>query len=361
MTNAVNIAQSGSNNVTMRNRIINGAMVIDQRNNGASKTITDVGAITYVLDRWAGYGSQASKFSIQQNAGAVTPPAGFTNYLGATSLSAYSVGSGEQFVVRQNIEGYNLADLGWGYANAQPATVSFWVRSSLTGTFTGNVCTATGDRSLIFSYTISAANTWEYKTVTIAGDTTGGSSWLTTNGIGVTLNFSLGAGSSLQGTVNTWNSSYLLSVSGAQSVVGTSGATFYITGVQFEEGTAASPFENRLYGTELALCQRYYYKHADINSRPIGVGCYISGTRVDAFLSFKQTMRTAPTLVQLVGTNLYNFYSGSSDLLNGFSIDVVGTDSVNLTNNTEASGASGRGGWAVIESAGGFISFNAEL
>jgi len=255
MTFAVNIAQSGSNNQTFRNRIINGAMMIDQRNAGASVTIP-AGVSTYAIDRFYGFSSQASKFSIQQDAGSVTPPVGFTDYLGVTSLSAYTVGSSEAFLIGQAIEGFNIADLNWGTANAQPVTISFWVRSSITGTFGAALRNSASSRSYVFSYSIAAANTWEQKSVTIAGDTAG--TWLTTNGVGIQLTFSLGMGSNLSTTAGSWQAGNLLSATGATSVVGTNGATFYITGVQLEEGTAASPFEYRLYGTELALCQRYF-------------------------------------------------------------------------------------------------------
>ena len=169
---------------TMRNKIINGAMVIDQRNAGASVTPSS-GA--YTLDRWAVEMTQSSKFSIQQNAGSVTPPTGFSNYLGATSLSAYSVTSTDYFVIGQAIEGFNCADLAFGTASAQTITLSFWVRSSLTGTFGGTLLSNAATRNYVFSYTVSSANTWEQKTITITGDTTG--TWLTNNGAGLFVRF----------------------------------------------------------------------------------------------------------------------------------------------------------------------------
>jgi hypothetical protein len=192
------------------------------------------------------------RFSVQQNAGAVTPPTGFTNYLGVTSLSAHSLSASDQYAVQQWIEGFNIADLGWGTANAKAITVSFWVRSSLTGTFGGSLNNGAGNRSYPFSYTISGANTWEQKTITIAGDTSG--TWTTDNSRGVSLTFGLGVGSTYSGTAGAWAGSDFRSPTGATSVVGTSGATFYITGVQLEAGSVATPFEHRQYGTGVGVC-----------------------------------------------------------------------------------------------------------
>ncbi len=236
-----------------KNRIINGAMMIDQRNAGASVTPTNG---QYSLDRWLCGLTQASKYSVQQNAGSVTPPQGFKNYLGVTSLSAYSVVFGDIFNLQQRIEGLNVSDLGWGTATASAVTLSFQVRSSLTGTFGGAVYNYNGTRSYPFTYTISSANTWTTVSVNIAGDTSG--TWLTDNGIGLFVSFGLGVGSTYSATAGSWASGYYTSATGATSVVGTSGATFYITGVQLEKGSTATSFDYRPYGTELALCQRYY-------------------------------------------------------------------------------------------------------
>jgi len=242
---------SASSSFGFKNRIINGGMVIDQRNAGASGT-----ALAYTVDRWGYNATQATKATWQQNAGSVTPPAGFTNYLGITSSSAYSVLTGDTFYLSQAIEGFNVADLSWGSASAATVTLSFWVRSSLTGTFGGALVNSAGNRSYPFSYTISAANTWEYKTITISGDTTG--TWLTNNGVGITLRLGLGSGSTYTGTAGAWAASNLVQSTGSVSIVGTNGATFYITGVQLERGSTATSFDFRPYGTELMLCQRYY-------------------------------------------------------------------------------------------------------
>lgn len=337
MTNAVNIAQQGSNNTTFRNRIINGAMVIDQRNAGASVTIP-VTTTTYTLDRWVAFASGASKYSVQQNAGSVTPPAGFKSYFGVTSLAATSLGAGDYYFVCQKIEGYNCADLGFGAAGASTVTVSFWVRSSLTGTFGGALNNGDSTRAYPFTYTISAANTWEYKTVTIAGDTSG--TWDTTNGKSVIVIFGLGIGSTGSGTAGSWSSNAYFSATGATSVVGTNGATFYITGVQLEAGSAASPFEYRSYGTELALCQRYYYSlggetaYQNINT------CvwYGAGDAVGQF-SYPVTMRGNPVISK---TGSWSTLGGGGAIGQTISSDQITTKNVQLGFTGGTGGTSGQ-------------------
>ena len=306
---------NASSNFGFKNRIINGAMVIDQRNAGASVSAVD-GA--FQLDRFKtvsydGTSAVTGKFTVQQNAAAVTPPAGFVNYLGVTSSAVTSLAAGAEYTIGQNIEGFNTADLGWGAAGAATVTLSFWVRSSLTGTFGGSLRNTNATRAYPFSFTISSANTWEYKTTTIAGDTSG--TWLTTNGIGVRLVFGLGVGSSGSGTAGAWVGSNINSVTGATSVVGTSGATFYITGVQLEKGSTATSFDYRPIGTELALCQRYFEKSYNQETVP-GVASFTPGFASSVSSSnaptqangctFKVFKRASPTVVT------YNAVSGAS-------------------------------------------------
>jgi hypothetical protein len=277
-----------------RNRIINGDMRIDQRNAGASVTV-DSSTNFYMVDRFLGTGqSTDGVFTIQQSA---TAPTGFTNSLVATVTTAdTSLASTQRYAVGQFIEGFNVADLGWGGANAQSITISFWVRSSLTGTFGGSVINNGFDRSYPFTYTISTANTFEYKTVTIAGDTSG--TWLKTNGIGLRIYFSLGAGTDRSGTAGAWNSNNNFSATGAVSVIATSGATFYITGVQLEKGSTATSFDYRPYGTELALCQRYaikYLGNGAYEKVPL-TGVCLTTTQCTGVISLPVPMRTSPSL-----------------------------------------------------------------
>lgn len=281
-----------------KNRIINGAMVIDQRNAGASGNTATSGA--YNLDRWNNNNnSGASRFTVQQNAGSVTPPVGFANYLGCTSTGAYSIAAGDVLLIRQNIEGYNVADLAWGTASASPITLSFWVRSSLTGTFGGSIKNPNAAYSYPFTYIINAANTWEYETIVIPGPTA--STWNTSNSGGVELNLSLGTGSNYNGTAGAWAAADYRSATGGTSVVGTSGATFYVTGVQLEKGSTATAFDYRDYGRELIMCQRYFQRNVfDNDSYPFSAGYAYATNTVAAYLPLAVAMRATPTAAIVV-------------------------------------------------------------
>ena len=331
---------NASSNFGFKNRIINGAMVIDQRNAAASQTPIN-GA--YMLDRWTINVSQTSKLTQQQNAGAVTPPAGFVKYMGFTSSSAYSLLTTDYFVFNQYIEGLNVADLALGTASAATVTLSFWVRSSLTGAFGGSLRNGTGTRSYPFSYTINTANTWEQKTITVAGDTSG--TWATDTSIGLILTLSLGAGSTFNGTVNAWSTGNYLQSSGATSVVGTLNATFYITGVQLEKGSTATSFDYRPYGTELILAQRYFETTYPIGTAlgtassetlaPTAYSMGDSGVVTQQILwSYKVKKRSAPT-VTIYNPNTGATGSGRFSTLNiNFSVNAARVDQATLGSGT---------------------------
>ena len=282
--NGLNVGQLGS-----RNMVINGAMVFDQRN-GAAAISSLVQYTTYTLDRWQYYSDQAGKFSFQQNQSSVTPPVGFTKYLGLTSLSAYSPGTNETVSISQHVEGFNSAQLNWGTSNAKTVSLSFWVRSSLTGTFSGVLA---GGQNYIYTYAISSANTWEYKTITVPGSTTG--TWNTGNTSGVRVFFTLGYGSGQVGTANAWQSADF-AASGSVQVVGTSGATFQITGVQLEVSPTgeATPFEHRSSGEEMALCERYFQKVPIYGESIIGQAYNTTSARFPIHLPVE--MRASPAL-----------------------------------------------------------------
>jgi hypothetical protein len=279
-------------------------MVINQR--GTVDTPITFNDSVFTGDRFCSACSQSSKATSTQSS---TAPTGFSYSALITSSSAYSVLAGDFFNIFQNIEGFNTADLAWGTASASSITLSFWVRSSLTGTFGGSLTNSGLDRSYPFTYTINSANTFEYKTITIAGDTTG--TWVgATNGIGMRVYFGLGVGSTYSGTAGAWAATRYQSATGATSVVGTSGATFYITGVQLEKGSTATSFDYRPYGTELALCQRYFYpmKVTATTSGSFGGGVQ-SSVRCDMVISYPVEMRATPTFTVTGTLSIDDYFS----------------------------------------------------
>jgi hypothetical protein len=332
-----------------RNRIINGAMSISQGAAGATITpaVTSAYATNYPVDRFQVIVGAASKLTTAQSSIAAT---GFNFSTLITSSSAYTVGAGEVFVIRQNIEGFNTADLGWGAAGAASITLSFWVRSSLTGTFGGSVQNSASNRSYPFTYTISSANTFEKKTVTIAGDTSG--TWIgATNGIGLRVNFGLGVGSTFSGTAGAWAGSDFDSATGATSVVGTNGATFFITGVQLERGSTATSFDVLDYGRSLIQCQRYYQfvggNTGDLNS--IALRSYTtSGSYVGNQYMMPVQMRASPTMT----------VSGTFIVTNCGQPAALGADGKTFSFQTLASAT---GAMVLYSNNSGLMTFAAEL
>ena len=346
-----------------KNRIINGGMVIDQRNAGASVTPTDG---QYTLDRWLANASAASKFTVQQNAGSITPPAGFSNYLGCTSSSAYSVGSGETFAIQQRIEGFNTSDLGWGTANAKTVTLSAWVYSSLTGTFGGSITNSAVNYSYPFSYSIPVANTWTQISVTIAGPTSG--TWIgATNGTGMCIFFSIGTGSTRSGTAGSWSANLYTSATGATSVVGTSGATFYLTGVQLEVGTQATSFDFRSIGQESSLCYRYYYRWGpSLGQLTVYAPLMHNITANNAYGAFTLpvVLRSNPTLTTNGTAGDYGAYQAATELFcNSVPLlDTLNTFTPSLT--FAYAGSLTVGGTTfprAVFGVGSFLGFSAEL
>jgi hypothetical protein len=347
---------SSVNTFGYKNRIINGNMAIAQR--GTGSIAVDNGNWYYPVDRMGCYANPTgSKFTAQQNAGSVTPPAGFTNYLGMTSTSAYTIGASEYCAVRQIIEGFNVADLGWGTANAKTVTLSFWARSSLTGTFGGAIYNGDGSRSYPFSYSLPVANTWTQISITIPGDTTG--TWNSTNGASITPSFSMGTGSSLSGTAGTWASAYYASSTGATSVVGTSGATFYITGVQLEVGTKAASFDYRDYGNELRMCQRYFYSITGNGGYAGVMQCYTSTAFFGKAMDLPVTMRAIPTSTA-TGSWTTNNSAGSGVAFTAPTSFYNTTQSISFIG-TGASGLSAGNATGVNFGSGNTITASAEL
>jgi len=353
MYNGSITANAVTPSVNMKNRIINGAMTLNQRGFSGANTNN-----TYTLDRWVMQTGLDNKFTVAQSS---TAPTGFSNSLLVTSSTAYSVPSGEYYTIVQKIEGFNTSDLAFGTASAKTITLSFQVYSSLTGTFGGSLANSANNRSYPFTYTISTANTWTTASVTIAGDTSG--TWIgATNGIGLNVIFGLGVGTTYSGTAGAWAGADYRSATGAVSVVGTNGATFYITGVQFEVGSTATSFDYRPYGTELALCQRYYARFSTLSGNYAGFGSGVveASTGATIIVKYPQTMRATPTLAQST-TGLYD--GASVQTVTSLGTAYYGNNALNA--NIVASGGGltqGRGCvWIAGNSTAGYIDLSSEL
>lgn len=259
-----------------RNRLINGNMLINQANVGTTVTVNS-NTRGYSLDQWSHNGTAAAGvFTIQQSTS--TPPADFPNFMRLTVTTAdASPAAGSVYYVGQPMEGNNIADLNFGLATAKTVTLSFWVRSSLTGSFSGNIMNGGGTRSYPFSFTIASANTWQKSTVSLTGDTTG--TWAIDNNTGIWVFFDVGSGSSSKGTAGAWAATNLKGVTGSVNLIATNTATYDLTGVQFEPGNAATAFEIRDFDTEFHRCQRYFEKSFRYPTAPqqnagVGAGEY---------------------------------------------------------------------------------------
>ena len=311
----MSVAINGTNGITYndgslqpsarigRNLIINGDMAIDQRNAGASATTT---SSAYMVDRFQLYASTVSNAQTYQQV--TDAPAGFNKSLKITNSStAQAAGSAALYTPRQRIEGYNTAHLNWGTSDAKTVTVSFWVKASVTGTYPFAINNGSFDRSFVSNYTISSANTWEYKTVIVAGDTSG--TWNVDNTSGMVVMFSLDTNSSYEtSTVDAWHTGSFRAISSNVHFLANASATWQITGVQIEANTTATPFEHLQYGQQLALCQRYLQSSwsqgsaigsavsITTNSTQQSWGSNNAGIAGQAFL-LPVTMRTSPTLV----------------------------------------------------------------
>jgi hypothetical protein len=271
---------SASNTFGFENRIINGNMRIDQRNAGSPVTVTT--GVAYTLDRWIVEDGCDAVLSVQQSTDAPNN-SGFVNSLRVTATTAdSSIGATQYCVITQIIEGFNTSDLMWGTGNAKTVTASFWVKASVAGQYSCTVYNETAARINPQAFTINSANTWEYKTIIITGDTIG--TWLTNNGRGIIFNIYIALGSTYLGSAG-WNSSNIYGVTGQANALASTNNTFLLTGVQLEKGTQATSFDFRSIGQELALCQRYYDT----------ITMYVIGSGDARQVFYKTTMRANPT------------------------------------------------------------------
>jgi len=337
-----------------KNRIINGDMRIDQRNAGATQT-----ALGFSVDRWFTQG--ASGTGIYSSVRSTTAPAGFTNSLLLTVTTAdASIAAGDVYYLGHSVEGFNTADLSLGTVDAKSFTLSFWVRSSIAGTYAVRFANSVANRSYVAQYTINAANTFEYKTITVAGDTSG--TWLTDNSLGLNILWALGAGSTWETTPGSWTAGNFVSTSAATEWVSTSGATFYITGVQLEAGSVATPFERRSYGQELALSQRYYYFIGkDGTNAAFGAG-FTTGTTGFIYGALPVEMRTAPTISHTGTLSDISFtHTGVSAPASSLNNNGSGTKSYSISIGSATGSTNLAGIYARVGSANTALTFSAEL
>ena len=341
----------------MRNRIINGQMAIAQRGTSA------VSSGDYPVDRFIMVSTSSATTTAQQSS-TVPSSTTFSNSVLYSVTTGASSGASDRQHLYQRIEGFNTADLGWGTANAKSVTLSFWAYASIAGTYSASFSNSAQTRSYVASYTLPA-NTWTQVSLTVAGDTSG--TWLTTNGIGIQISWDYGSGSSFTGTANTWSGSYFLAATGQVALSATTGATFYITGVQLEVGTQATSFEYRQYGQELALCQRYFYLHASGTIRSGSVYTSISnaaqwdGSNFYGYVQFPTTMRSTPTLYQNTGASYYiQYVAGVTRNFSSFSLQ-DGSPTSYIIVGSSAGGTVGQAGWIETQNASALLAFTAEL
>jgi hypothetical protein len=351
--------------VNNRNRIINGAMEINQRHGSSSFTPGTAGTAFYSPDMFRINGNIGSGHTGQQVSDA---PAGFNQSLKLT-IGTGATPTGTQFFrLDHHIEGYNFADFNFGTSNAKNSILSFWVKSSIAGTYGMVFVNSAADRIYVKSYTINSANTWEYKTVTIPADTSG--TWEKTTSTGLRIFWDLGDGPDRSQSVSTaWaaktSSGDPAGLTGGVKLAATSGATWQLTGVQLEVGSVATPFERRPYGTELALCQRYYFRMKAVDGNAVFGNGFILDTNTGLFCRyFPVTMRTAPTAIEQSGTAAdYRIrYSNTNTNCNGVPTFSTASDNECTFTATVASGTTnGTGAFLRSVNSNAYLGWSAEL
>ena len=339
----ITVNNRGTSNIERnRNLIINGAMQVSQR--GTSFTGHGAG-VNYGIDRFFDFHNSDGAFTLSQETSVV--PVGFSHALKVQTTTAdASIAAGQRLILGQRLEGINVAHLNWGTSNAKTVTLSFYVRSSVTGTHGGAIGNGSDNRNYPFTYTISSADTWERKTITIPGDQTG--TWATTSARSIQVTWGLGVGSTYSGTAGAWAAGDKNSATGATTaVIGTLNATWYLTGVKLEVGDTASDFEQLSFGEELQSCYRYYRVVGPYGNpyQTNGVGYYIShaGSGMQnnenrvAIPYFETAFRSAPSITHV------NYSNGGTGALTEFSSGTVRSQT---------------GAWDLSINGGGYAQFN---
>ena len=346
-----------STQLSHRNLIINGNMQVAQR--GTSGTANGYNSVDRFRAVASGFDELAITYSQDSDA-----PDGFSNsYKANVTTSETTVDDYEQLFIEQRIEAQNLQHLSFGTSSAKSITLSFWVKCSETGIATILLYQPDDNRGYCAQYTISSADTWEYKTITVSGDTVGVID--NDNGVGLYVRFALAVSSAYTGgTKDAWLSYANSNEAVGQTVdVATTGGNFAITGVQLEVGSVATPFEHRSYGEELARCQRYYYKYIEGNAKFIGIGHWWTAIAIDTGITFPVTMRSVPTLVATSGSNYYYILTAGNAryISNSFNLDRSTESSTQMSVDPDVGDTAGRGGMVTSTNASASIAFDAEL
>ena len=372
MTRAAELAKMGevltnSQIGGRRNLIINGAMQVAQR--GTSTTGVTSGGY-YGIDRFR---LTTTAEQTETHAQVSDAPSGFTSSYKVTVTTAdSSIDASDFAAIQQKIEAQDLQHLKFGTSDAEKLTVSFYVKASATGTFAVGMTqddADSGTSEISQNYTISSADTWEYKTLTFNGNTSDAID--NNNGSGLQLNFFYTAGSDLtSGTLNSYGDNAHRAIGHTANLVGTLNATFQITGVQLEVGEQATPFEHRSFGDELALCERYYQKllkHGEGsgggNATLGSTGLMYNSTYMSAPLTFRTTMRTFPTVVSANSSGCFRFYrNNGNDVFDDFAAGAAKTTSaIELFNTTDMSGTAGQAGFYETVNSNASLAVDAEL
>ena len=366
----IKVKGKGAENLGRRNLIINGAMQVAQR--GTSATGVTNNGSHFIIDRFKTVINNAYTNTVEQSTD-VPSGYGFVYSLKQTFTTAVSSpSSGDYNVLDQNLEKQNIYSTENGTSSAKSITLSFWVKSSVTGTFAVTLQNyGSARRSNVLSYTISSANTWEKKIIVTTADTSANTS--SANGAGLGIRFALGAGSGYEASNATtgWQTADYFGFTGATYPAATTNATWQVTGVQLEVGDTATDFEHRSEGEELALCQRYCYQHMEANGGTSGgnstedivctASCYNSTTAY-GIIQMPVTMRVAPTLESHGGTNYWKFYNnGGVGLFNTFAMINATRTSVQIYNNQHIGITAGQSGNFQGGNTGNYIRLIAEL
>ena len=338
-----------------RNLVHNGAMLVSQR---GSSAIT-LSGLTPNIDRFTAFKSNDGTQTVEQS---TDGPEGFKNSLKVTNTSAdSSVAAGDRVAIIYRCEGQHISHLEWGTANAKTCTLSFYVKSSITGSHGGAFVNGSDNRAYPFTYTISSANTWERKIITVEGDTSG--TWAIDNTRSLQICWGLGVGSSNSGTADAWESADRNSATGATTdFLTTANATWFLTGVQLEIGQNATAFEHEPFERTLAKCQRYYFLLVEGDNEPVCQGGMFDGDSFIGQVPFPVTMRAAPTLDEVEGTSFFRLVrNNGTDDCDSVAINRDGTDVCHIEMEGNVSGTAGHQVMVRSNNSSAKIAFKAEL